>query len=287
MPELSRQKDEPLGSKPKHWYQASDSTWHIFKQARPGEDWSEKVACEIAALLEIPHADVELALFGQTPGVSSPSFVPEGASLIHGNELLSEIIPEYPLEQRWRVSKHSLGNVLNVLEAASPDPPIHYQSRQNPGWREIFAGYLMLDALIGNTDRHHENWALVRRGNIDYLAPSYDHAASLGRNESDESRAARLSTPDSGYTVEAYANRARSAFYESEQATRPMLTMEVFAAALERIPTGRVWLNSLGSIAPERFQRILERIPEERISKVARAFALKILTHNRERLLCL
>lgn len=145
----------------------------------------------------------------------------------------------------------------------------------------------MLDALVGNTDRHHENWALVRRGEIDYLAPSYDHAASLGRNESDVSRAARLSTPDPGYTVQAYANRARSAFYESEQAIKPMLTMDVFATVLDHIPTSRVWLDSLSRVAPEEFDRILERVPSERISKVARAFALTILTHNRERLLCL
>ena len=26
---------------------------------------------------------------------------------------------------------------------------------------EVFAGYLLLDALIGNTDRHHENWAVM------------------------------------------------------------------------------------------------------------------------------
>jgi hypothetical protein len=24
---------------------------------------------------------------------------------------------------------------------------------------EIFVGYLLFEALIGNTDRHHENWA--------------------------------------------------------------------------------------------------------------------------------
>jgi hypothetical protein len=45
----------------------------------------------------------------------------------------------------------------------------------------------MLDAWIGNGDRHHLNWGLVRNKltpNIIetiHLAPTYDHASSLGR----------------------------------------------------------------------------------------------------------
>jgi hypothetical protein len=50
----------------------------------------------------------------------------------------------------------------------------------------LFPGYLMLDALIGNTDRHHENWGarvLAGLGNgrrMAVLAPTYDHASSEG-----------------------------------------------------------------------------------------------------------
>lgn len=50
------------------------------------------------------------------------------------------------------------------------------------------AGYVTLDALILNTDRHHENWALIRARSSDgrlihRVAPTFDHASSLGRNE--------------------------------------------------------------------------------------------------------
>jgi hypothetical protein len=27
---------------------------------------------------------------------------------------------------------------------------------------DVFVGYLLLDAWIGNGDRHHENWGIVR-----------------------------------------------------------------------------------------------------------------------------
>ncbi|MEG3898961.1 MULTISPECIES: hypothetical protein [unclassified Microcoleus] len=48
----------------------------------------------------------------------------------------------------------------------------------------------MLDAWIGNTDRHHENWGFVEvRASktpqvIAHLAPTYDYASSLGREHS-------------------------------------------------------------------------------------------------------
>jgi hypothetical protein len=58
--------------------------------------------------------------------------------------------------------------------------------RQNvPGWRFWWARTLAFDALIGNTDRHLENWGfIVRRapdGKVRYLlAPPFDNGTSLG-----------------------------------------------------------------------------------------------------------
>ena len=49
----------------------------------------------------------------------------------------------------------------------------------------MFADYLVLDALIGNTDRHHENWGLLMKQVGDHLqgilAPTFDHVSALGR----------------------------------------------------------------------------------------------------------
>jgi len=76
-------------------------------------------------------------------------------------------------------------------------------------------GYLMLDTLIGNQDRHDENWGFVLcldRSRRVTLAPTFDHASSLGRNESEKNRMRRLETKDRGDSVEAYAARTRSVF---------------------------------------------------------------------------
>ena len=105
---------------------------------------------------------------------------------------------------------------------------------------EVFAGYLMLDAWIANQDRHHENWGLVivfesEKPKI-HLAPTFDHASSLGRNETDKNRQERLTTKDEGRNIKHYVSRARSAFYLAPSHNKVMLTLDVFQRAAKKWP---------------------------------------------------
>ena len=62
---------EDLGSKPKFWYCGPEhgENW-LFKypQANTGQHWAEKIAAEVADLVDIPHAKVELAVFAGERG---------------------------------------------------------------------------------------------------------------------------------------------------------------------------------------------------------------------------
>ena len=149
-------------------------------------------------------------------------------------------------------------------------------------------GYLLLDAWIGNSDRHHENWAILQRDDGRFLSPSYDHASSLGRNEPDARMAGRLRGTDPRSTVEAYANKCRSALYETPDAVHPMTTRDAFAFAVKnRATAGEYWLSRLRALDDQRASEILESIPDERCSAVHRRFASRILEINRRHLLAL
>jgi hypothetical protein len=102
---------EQLETKPKFWF---DNNRYLFKEVRPGtgEDWSEKIACELCGLLGIPHARYDLALWNGRRGVVSENFVPDGGRLVHGNELLSKVIRDYPATKAYRVRQHTLRGVL-------------------------------------------------------------------------------------------------------------------------------------------------------------------------------
>lgn len=194
--EAAPERREPIGSKTKYWFRRADGLW-LFKEARPntGEHWAEKIAGELAELLGLPHARVELAQSGTSPGIATLDFTSElsRGHLVHGNELLFELDPTYPRERIYRVKEHTLDAVYRVLlDGQVGLPAWNWPSGVESAW-DAFLGYLMLDALVCNTDRHHQNWGvLVARSEGQMqrtLAPTFDHASSLG--------ASSVMTPDS------------------------------------------------------------------------------------------
>ncbi len=151
----------------------------------------------------------------------------------------------------------------------------------------VFVGYLMLDALISNQDRHHENWSLVLTAERDvYLSPTYDHASSLGRNERDSVRQERLTTKDEGRSVQRYIERAKSAFYESSSDPKPLSTLQAFwESAKLRTHAAQAWLDRLCAVTLDQYVDIFSQIPGERITPTAIEFAMKMIELNRQRLL--
>jgi hypothetical protein len=282
---------EPLGSKRKFWFQHESSVPYLFKEARSGtgEDWSEKVACELCRLLGLPHVHYDLAIWKHSRGVVCPTCVPDDGQLVHGNELFAQLLPEYPRQQSRGVSQHALEYVFAILQNVGIYMPI--------GWTpfpgidaaiDVFVGYLMLDAWIGNTDRHHENWALVVRPRGTHLAPSYDHAASLGAHETDANRHDRLTTRDRGRSMQHYVARARSAFYASPTDTRPISTLSAFReAGIRRPRAAQAWIARLERLSSQDIEAIFAAVPADRISTVAKDFAIKVLSLNAQRLLTL
>lgn len=290
VPNESSSQLEQLGSKAKFWFRASDGTRMLFKEGYPGsgEHWAEKIACEVARGIGLPHAEYDLAVCDGRAGVVSPIFVPEGGRLIHGNELLARVVPEYEETKRFRASQHTLTRVLAVLRSPRVLTPLGWT--QSPGLDNavgVFIGYLLLDALIGNTDRHHENWGLIKVPEVGLaLAPTFDHASSLGRNESDTHRIERLKTRDKGRSVASYARRAKSGLYKTHTSRKPLTTFDAFGEAASFNPTAAAcWRERLGHLSVETLAEIVQRIPSDVLSEPARLFALEMMKENRERLL--
>lgn len=286
---------EPLGTKQKFWYEGGR---FLFKQIRhgTGEDWAEKVCAELARRLRLPHAEYDLAQWerddGYVRGVRSRNFCPQGAALTFGNELLAEADPDYAgkAESKYRVPAHTVQRVIFNLRNRNPALPL--------GWSppsfvrdvvDTFIGYLFLDALVGNTDRHHENWGIIRLPDgVMHLAPTFDHASSLGRNLLDEERDERLQTKDQNRTVEAFANRAASALYRAETDSKPLAPLYAFFEAARWNHSAALgWLGVLEAFTDGETAIIIRDVPPERISDTAARFAHRLISVNRKNLLAL
>lgn len=284
---------EYLGTKAKFWYRDGERQMLFKAEERgTGEDWAEKIACELCALLGLPHVHYEMAydLDQQRPGVVCASCAPPPLALAHGNQLLLALDPAYPAgaENRYRSRAHTVDAVFEVVSLLRlPDP----------GWRAhlpppiqtadgIFAGYLLLDAWIANQDRHHENWGAIWDGEQLALAPSFDHGAALARNLSDEERHERLTSRDQRRRVPYFAARARSALFATPTAAKPLATLDAWRAFAARVPgDAAIWRERLAAVEPVAVEAVVDQIPPDRMSAVCRRFTLDLLSENRRRLL--
>lgn len=297
VPPESAEFSEQMGTKFKFWYHDEDYGLTLFKEGRPGtgENWAEKASSELAQLLGLPHAPYELAEWRGRQGVLSPSFVPSGARLIHGNELVLGKVTVASEDENLRFYQqrsHTSSRVFRFLELNNDivRPPPRFSPFDGVHTAlGVFIGYLLFDVWIANQDRHSENWGVIHMADELYLAPTYDHGSSLGRQETDERRATMMTTKDNGASIVSYVRRARSAMYPNvsgDKKAKAYLNLELFeiAAKLDRV-AARAWIAKLSAIPTEAIRSILDQIPPEHISDIGRDFTDTLLSLNRDRLL--
>jgi len=287
---------EPLGTKFKFWYRDPKFELILFKEGRPGtgENWAERIACELAATINLPHAKYELAQFENRFGVISSSLVDRNARIIHGNELLAAHTTDYLKSDtnRYRNPNHTLRRVLAYLRGSNDVLGAPYGWKQTDCIRsalDFFIGYLMFDTWIGNQDRHDENWALLKtdEGNL-FLSPSFDHGSSMARNEPDAKRIERLKTRDQLRHISNFVQSARSAFYTQTPGLqeRPLYTLEAFQQAAAQSPlAAKEWCDRLAGVSDEQVRAIIDKVPDNWMTEPARAFTTELLRLNRDRIL--
>jgi len=291
---------EQMGTKSKFWFKDANDDLFLFKATlstdnqgndiqRDGEDWAEKIACEVAKLLNIPCANYELAVYNGQRGVITKNFVSSDENMQYGNTMLMDlytILDMPPLEPNH---SHQIPAIGTCLDVDVKNKPVGWRSLPDiKTATDVFIGYLMLDVLISNQDRHNENWGMVVSNNQHpYLAPTFDHAASLGRNENDEKRSQRLNSIDKGQSIGTYVARAKSQILDRN--CKRLKTIDAFQVfSLVAGPKAALsWLRKLHSINIDEMLEIINRVPSHIMSEISKEFAFAILNENYKRLISL
>jgi len=154
---------------------------YLFKHAfdrYPDQFWAEIIAYRVGCLLgvAVPPAFVAwntdtgvcgalIEWFLGYPAEPEERYVP-------GGDIMSSIISGY---ERMRGHQHNFQGIeryLSILET----------NEQLVGdWLGWWCDTLLFDALIGNTDRHQDNWGLLwKSGPAARMAPAFDNGTSLG-----------------------------------------------------------------------------------------------------------
>jgi len=277
---------EARGLDPKDWVVPPQDVglqgqahWWLFKPIKEAsyrryDDIAEKMSAELAGLLDLPAARVELARGESQTGIISANVTPNGWTIESGDTLLSEFDGYVSCANDDRPKNrvgHSLRNIERVLQGGlgPPNSGCHDWSAS-----EVFAGFLVFDAWVANTDRHAINWAVLtcEQDGRQALAASFDHGSALASGTQDQRLMATR--------VEDYAGRGFAGRFE-DGARVPLTDL-----ALESVDRtgGRaaLWLERLAALEDDAIRCVVNRIPG--MSEVRRTFVSSLLLINRRRL---
>ena len=280
--------EEPDGLSEHPWLMrpGDDQLW-LYKPVeikmgnRQGEDWAEKVVSEVGGLLGVPCAQIELAIRAGQEGLVSRDVKPRGWDLQPGAAVLDGVVDGYESRTKYRAG-HTITNIERALRDMRPPP----------GWPDLsgltaydtFCGFLVLDALVANRDRHDHNWAVVIPPTVDApcLAASFDHASSLGFNLNDDSRRQILADD----RLARWAQQGTAWRFEHQPPMSSVETLvDLAVRALDRAsPAARlVWQGAVTRLQTADFTDIIRGTLG--MSEIASTFAVELLTINRRRLL--
>ncbi|ATH79457.1 hypothetical protein CLM76_03960 [Vreelandella venusta] len=167
---------------PKHKYlfkEAIKSAKNPGKPRHPDQYWAELIAFRIGRLmrLTLPPVFVAIDSTRNEPGTLNEWFMgyPGSGEERHvpGGDYMQRQISGY---DRDKGREHNLSTILTLSRALSRMGTLAHD------WQAYWGLCLCFDALIGNTDRHQENWGLIwnEDGPSARFTPYFDNGTSLG-----------------------------------------------------------------------------------------------------------
>lgn len=152
---------------------------HTYKENElTGEHWAEKIASEVAKVIKIPCARVDIGTYYGSIGSMSYIIIdPESEVLFEGIQYITQKYPNYDTDKLYDETMDARYSVQMILECINSIP-----------FKDDFFRIPIFDCLIGNSDRHHSNWGIIvdKFENPIRIAALYDNSSSLCCREREE-----------------------------------------------------------------------------------------------------
>ena len=147
-----------------------------------------------------------------------------------------------------------------------------------------FIKIMVFDALIGETDRHEENWGVSYKNGNYKISPLYDNGCNLLREYSKESKI--IEEWESGKKdFNNYINKSRTVIYDNKgnkRYTHFELIKQLYKQNKREVEKE---IKNLENFTDEKAEEIVKRVPNEFMCNIQKEYIIKYLILRREKLL--
>jgi len=133
------------------------------------ENVSEKIAELIANELQIHNAKIDIGTYNGHLGCLSYNILGERRTMTEGISYISRCYPKYDISTGVDLDSKTYYGIEIILN-----------SLRTKELKNEFLKIMIFDFIIGNSDRHSNNWAIIKtKSGKEYFAPLYDNGSSL------------------------------------------------------------------------------------------------------------
>ena len=229
------------------------------------EACSEKLSYEIAKKLNKPAAKIEFAKDEKgTLGIISYLFIKNNITHTDAKDFFNA-------NEFDRKKFCTINAIKSFLDK--------YDEKQF----EHFLGIMVFDALIGETDRHEENWGLIKENNLYRLSPIYDSGCNLLRELKNKENARKIY--DGIIDFDNYILKSKTCIYKENLKTK-YKHFELIEELYNEYPdiiTNEI--KNLRKLSNKNIEKIVNKLPENIIEEQHKEFIKKYLIKRKNILL--
>lgn len=241
----------------------------MFKYEREdyicSEACSEKMAYELAKALGFDCAKIDLA-YDEDGKIGVLNYYFSNRTAPH-----TDIVAYLNKDSRQRQNFYTISNIKSVLDDISPN------LFQN------FIRIMVFDALIGEQDRHEENWGITEKEGKYYISPLYDNGDSLLREFKNPINFQKYY--DGTKNFDAYISRSKTIIFKENNKDK-YKHFELIQYLFDNYPIETTAeIKKLTILTDKIIEKIVLQIPDKLLTSEHKKYIIQYLIKRRDILL--